>query len=118
VTSDARTRWASLRPQLDAAASGTKESQSVVLELSKRYAALAGDERGTVDELLAEWVLSDDPNLRFDAMALISDHNIRSALPWLRLLAERLEDASGSSAPYEWTKVNRLIAKLTGVAEP
>ena len=71
-----------------------------------------------VDELLAEWVLSDDQNLRFDAMALISDHNIRSALPSLRLLAERLEEASGPSAPYEWTKVNRLVGKLTRGTEP
>lgn len=118
MMSDERKHWANLRQELDAAASGTKESHTVVLELSKRYAALDPDERSAVDEVLGEWVLSDDPNLRFDAMALISDHNIRSTLPSLRRLAERLEDASAPSAPYEWNKVNRLVGRLSGGAGP
>lgn len=111
---DPRTRWAALRQELDAAAVGTKDTHFVVLSLSRRYGALQRDEQQVVDELLAEWVLSDDPGLRFDAMAVIADHNIASAVPSLRRLAEALEGASEPSARYEWAKVNRLLAQLTG----
>ena len=110
---DARKDWTSLRQELDAAAAGTKDSQSVVIKLSREYAVLSTDERESVDQVISEWVLSDDPKLRFDAMALIGDQHIQSATPALRRLAERLEDAPGPSAPYEWAKVNRLLGQLT-----
>lgn len=110
--SDARSRWANLRQELDEAASGTKDAQSVVLELSRHYAALAADEKRAVDDLLGDWVLSDDPKLRFDALAVISDNNVRAVVPSLRQLADRLEDAAEPSAPYEWLKVNRLLGRL------
>jgi uncharacterized protein HemX len=115
---DARSRWATLRHDLDAAAATTKDSQPVILELSRRYAALSAEEKQAVDGLLAEWVLADDPNLRFDAIALIADHNVRSAVPSLRALAHRLEDRTDPSAPYEWAKVNRLLGLLAGPTEP
>jgi len=108
----ARDRFETLRRELDAAARKSKESQRAVVELSRRYAALPSDEKRAVDDRLAEWVVSDDPGLRFDALALIGDHCIRSAVPALRELARRLESESGPSAPYELVKVNRLLRHL------
>lgn len=111
--SDVRTEWERLRDRVDVEARGMKDSQSTLDELSARYRSLARSDRGVIDELLAEWVLSDDENLRFDALALISEHKIASALPALRSLATRLEQASVPGAPYEWAKVNRTIGQLS-----
>lgn len=107
-----------MRDQLDADASEAKDSQSAVIELSRRYGNLSPDEKVEVDNLLAEWVLSDDGRLRFDALALIRDHSIRSSLPSLRTLQDRLERATEPSAPYEWAKVNRLIGHLVEAKNP
>jgi hypothetical protein len=116
--SDARTRWAALRYELDATAAATKDSHEVLFELSRRYRDLPAEDKQAVDGLLAEWVLADDPKLRFDAIALVGDHHIQSAVPSLRELARRLEDGTDPSAPYEWAKVNRLLGRLTGATEP
>jgi hypothetical protein len=111
--SDARTLWAEMCYELEGAAARSKESQYVVIELSRRYAALSPEDKLAVDELLAEWVLSDDACLQFDALALISEHNIRSAIPSLRELAARLEQSNLPLAPDDWAWVNRILGQLT-----
>jgi hypothetical protein len=116
--SDARTRWAALWYELDATAAAAKDSHEVLFELSRRYRDLPAEDKQAVDGLLAEWVLADDPKLRFDAIALIRAHHIQSAVPSLRELARRLEDGTDPSAPYEWAKVNRLLGRLSGATEP
>jgi hypothetical protein len=65
-----------------------------------------------VDAVLAEWLSTGHEGLRFDAMALIREHKIASALPALRALAASLEVSSLPSAPYDWTQVNRTIARV------
>jgi len=78
------------------------------------YRALGDAERNVVDDLLAEQVISSDENVRFDALATVREFRIRSALPALRVLAQRLEHEASTGAPYEWAKVNRLIGHLVG----
>lgn len=109
---NARTRWVELRERLDDDARASKSSHAVVLELSRRYQALDESERPEVDELLAEWVLSEDEGRRFDALAVIADNKVVHAVPALRELAERLEASDAPNAPFEWAKVNRILGKL------
>ena len=90
-----------------------KASQAAVLELSASYAELGDADRRVVDELLAEWALSDDEATRFDALALIDEHEIATALPALQLLLVRLREATDPGAPYECAKVRRIVARLT-----
>lgn len=111
-TTNARSRWEELRERLDEDARLSKSSQVVVLELSRQYRALDEAERSEVDELLAEWVLSEDEGKRFDAMAVIADNQVARAVPALRELGERLEASDAPSAPFEWAKVNRILGKL------
>lgn len=59
-----------------------------------------------------EQVLSDEENVRFDALSLIEDFKIRSAVPALRKLADRLEHQDQPGAPYEWAKVKRILGNL------
>ena len=63
-------------------------------------------------EVISEWVTSDDEAKRWDAVALIDDFAIASALPALRSLANRLEHSDDPAAPFEWAMVNRLIGTL------
>jgi hypothetical protein len=65
MTTDAiRSEWTALRDRRDAGAIAMKESQAAVIELSHRYASLDAEEREVVDELLSEWVLSDEGQAR------------------------------------------------------
>lgn len=109
---DVRAMWARFRDEVDGIAQASKQSHAAVLELSRRYRLLDPQERAVVDELLAEWVESEDETMRFDALALVDAHGIRSAVPALRRLAARLEESTAPGAPYEWAKVNRVIALL------
>jgi hypothetical protein len=111
VTDDIRQTWRALRQRIDAAA-GTKAGQEPTVELTRQYAGLGPDERAAVDPLIAEWVLSDDPGTRYDGLALVSEFRIEAAVPALRELAARLEDATGPGAPYEWAKVNRILGRF------
>ena len=109
---DVRGRWEQLRERLDKDAREQKMSQAAILELSHRYRLLSSDERRVVDELLAEWILADDENKRFDALALISEHRVESAMSALYRLAERLRASAAPGAPYELAKVNRIVDRL------
>lgn len=110
---DVRDSWTRFRQSVSAAAIAGKESQAALFALCDRYRALPAGERLFVDQLLTEQLASDDEIDRFDALALIHEFRITSALPAARALAARLESAEGPGAPYEWAKVNRLIGHLT-----
>jgi len=107
-----RSNWTALRNRLDAQAQAMKVSQAAIVELSRRYIDLDLEARGVVDGLISEWALSDDENLRFDALALISNHGIKTALPALEDLLVRLNGSANPGAPYEREKVRRIITCL------
>ena len=69
-------------------------------------------ERAMADQVLAGWALSNDEGLRFDALALIDDLEIRTALDALRELSRRLRSSKAVSAPFEIKKVRRIIERL------
>jgi hypothetical protein len=90
---DVRSAWLQMRDEVSAMAVANKQSQEAVLAMAERYRSLSEDERAVVDRLLSEF-------------------RITTALPALRVLADRLETQHSPGAPYEWAKVNRLIALL------
>ena len=108
---DAGRQWRALRDDLDARALAAQDTMDAVMRLSRRYTALADHDRAAVDAELARWLCSNDERLRYDALFLIAEHDIRNAEPELRALADRLKVESTPGAPYEWAKVNRLLAR-------
>jgi len=64
------------------------------------------------DLVLAEWALSEDDGLRFDALALIHDFSVRTATPALLELAKRLPSSLAPSPPYDLKKIERILFKL------
>lgn len=111
-TLDARERWEQFWARIDAETKAQKASHAAVFELSRYYLALSTAERQIIDALLAEWVLSDEESKRFDALALIDEHRIRSALPALEELREKLNKSREAGAPFEKAKVDRIVAAL------
>lgn len=81
--------------------------------LSELYSALADDERDVADALLAEDLLSDDSGVRYDALWIVNDLAIKSAVPALQALASRLAASAELDATFELQKVGRLLQKLT-----
>lgn len=110
--SDIRSQWHGFQSRVSREATESKQSQGALFDLFERYRSLDPTERAAVDRLLAEDVLSDSELERYDAEAMIREFQIRSALPSLRRLADRLEADDSPGAPYEWAKVNKLISAL------
>jgi hypothetical protein len=107
-----RERFEAFWERANAEAVASKSSQQAYEELRSLYARLDVDERLVADDILADWVLSNDDSRLWDALALIRDFNVKSALPALRKLEARLETSNAPGAPYDWAKVNRLIGHL------
>lgn len=80
--------------------------------LRREYASLSPCERRIVDDWAATAIQGDNETERFDALDLVSHFGIRRCLPALRDLAERLERDPAPGAPFEWARVNNIIARL------
>jgi hypothetical protein len=95
-----------------------RDAQGAVLELCRQYEMLSPGERAEIDGLLAESLGSSDEDVRFDALALIGEYRIASAVPQLRSLASRLLAETRPGAPFELAKVQRLLDRLSSQEKP
>lgn len=118
AANDLRSRMDELWRRIDDEAEERKDSPSAVFALEKWYISLRDEDRQAADDVLIEWALSNNDKKRFDALALINRFVIVGAVPALRRLAERLEEATLPSSPYDWAKVNRIIGRLVGHQPP
>jgi hypothetical protein len=89
-----------------------KDSQIALERLHHLYEKFNVEERALANEVLQEWVLSDEEGVRFDALALIDDFKISSAVPALKALADRLVSSGAVGAPFELHKVDRILRDL------
>ena len=110
--SDIRTQWNNLRSALEEEAARSKQSEDVIAGLARAYVELGAIERNVVDDILAEWLLSEDITYRFDARALVRRLKVHGALPALRSLSQRLSLDSSARSRHEHTAVLETIAEL------
>src|SRR5262245_18867586 len=82
--------------------------------LREFYWSLEADRRMLADQVLTEWLLSDDESVRYDALVLIDDFRIAAALPGLHEAAGRLRRSESPGAPFELKKVDRIVNMLEG----
>jgi hypothetical protein len=108
-----REMWA-YREAADKDASALKESNLAWQWLRDLYRKFDAEERKLADQVLEEWVLSDDENVRYDALVLIGDFKIFRATLALRKLSARLRHSKAPGAPYEMQKVDRILNDLGG----
>jgi hypothetical protein len=93
-------------------ASSLKDSDLVRVRMCALYNRFDTDERQMADRVIAEWAQSEDEAVRFDALVLIREFSIRSAIPALRALQERLAGSATPGAPYESEWAERIIKGL------
>jgi hypothetical protein len=103
--------WA-YRQAADRDANALKESNLAWEWLRSLYREFDADERELADKVLGEWVLSDDENVRYDALVLIGDFKIIGAIPALQRLAARLAHSKAAGAPHELQKVQEVLRKF------
>jgi hypothetical protein len=107
-----RVEMASYRRAADDDAETTKDPYITIERLHALYMKFDESKRQMADEVLSEWALSQDEKLRFDALALIDELKLDTALPALHKLAARLASSAEPSAPYELKKVQRIVTGL------
>ena len=104
--------WA-YRQSADKDANTLKESNLAWQWLRDLYRKFDSEERKLAEQVLREWALSEDENVRYDALVLIGDFRIMSTMPALRELATRLTRSKAPGAPSELQKVNHILGDLT-----
>jgi len=102
----------SYRRTVDEEGRSRKDSYLALDRLHGLYGAFSHKERMMADQVLAEWVLSEDESVRFDALALIDDFKIGASAPALQKLCERLTLSDAPGAPFELQKVRRIMSSL------
>jgi hypothetical protein len=107
-----RQEMESYRRSVDEEARALKHSYLALEKLHALYRRFDAVERRMADQVLAEWALSDDEGLRFDALALIDDFKVTTAAAALQLLAGRLALSTAPGAPYELERVDRILEDL------
>jgi hypothetical protein len=107
-----RSEMESYRRAVDEEASLLKDSYLTLDRMHALYRDFEPEDRAMADQVLAEWALSEDEKVRFEALALIDDFKIASALPALRELSRRLATSETPGAPYELKKIERITAGL------
>lgn len=110
-----RIEMESFRQAVDNEAMALKDSYLALDRLHGLYRKFDFEERAKADQVLAEWLLSEDEGLRFDALALTDDFKIVQTMSALRQLASRLASSTKPGAPFELQKVNRIIEDLARV---
>jgi hypothetical protein len=110
--SEFRREMDAYREAANSEAAARKDSYIALEKLHALYEKFDADERLLADRVLAEWALSDNEGVRFDALALIDDFKIAAAAPALHELAQRLAASTAPSAPYELKKVARITKGL------
>ncbi len=89
-----------------------KDSYLALERLHSLYRRFDSSERQLADQVVAEWVRSNEEAKRFDAVALIREFKIGRAVPALRELADDLGQSDDPGAPFEREKVERLLAEM------
>lgn len=99
--------------EIDAQALASKDSQAATLLLLERFRELNEDTMPVAAAVLGEWVLSTNSRQRFDALAVVQEFRLVSAVSQLRELESRLSVIAGPEALFEAKKVRALLALLT-----
>lgn len=105
-------KWLDARECLCAEADAFRDSQAVSFGLLEAYDALTSDERIVIHSILAEWMLSDDNRLRYDAEFITSQRCIRSLKSAVEQALAKSESKSGPEAYYEAKKLRRILCEL------
>ena len=104
--------WKQRWHEISVRADEMRDSPSAIPVLFDAYRSLSTADMATADAVIASAVESRDDKERFDALALVREFKIRTAVPSLRRLSSRLEGVASPGAPFEIAKVTQILAEL------
>ena len=107
-----REYWLEKRDSLSKEAEANRDSQSVAFALLDVYDGLDELQREEVNAILADWLVSDDDSLRYDAGFLISQRCIKSMTGTVEKALTITESRTGVEARYEAKKLQRILDDL------
>jgi hypothetical protein len=110
-----RDRFEKYWADLDRDAAARKDSQGVVFQLFDYYSRLNAEERAMADQVIVEWIDAGDARRKFDALAIVDQFRIVTAVPRLQRLETELQQRTDPEAPYELAKVRRILSRVGGV---
>jgi hypothetical protein len=110
---DIRKFWVDRRNSLVEKAEAIKDSQSVSFGLIDTYDGLTDYERAVVNDIIAEWLMSDDNTLRYDAGFLISQRCIKSMKGTVEQAILSAQHRVGPEAEFEVKKLRRILSELS-----
>ena len=73
-----------------------------------------GSDRTLADQVLIEWLGSEDEGARFDALHLVRKFRVKDARDALTRLHDRLGESSAPGAPFERRRIAETLAELGG----
>jgi len=109
---DLRTALDRLWLEITERAARSRDMDGVLPAFAGVYDSLDASERLIADDLIVEWVMSDDPGRRYVGLGLVARFGIRNAVPSLTELLNRLDEAEDPSAPYDAAKINRILQQF------
>ena len=98
--------------ETDAEQIAKKHSHAALLKLIALYEGLSHTDRMLADQVLIEWVTSENNRKRFDALAMVERFKIAEAIPALRKLESTLAEAPGAEATHELVRVREVLLRL------
>jgi len=112
TTTDIKKFWLETYQRLSDEAATCRNSQSVSFGLLAVYDELSASEKECVHRIVADWFVSADNKLRYDASFLTSQRRIVEMTPAIERAIEKTEGRSGPEAKYELTKLMRILDEL------
>jgi hypothetical protein len=109
---DFRAEFNGFRRIVEEEATSRRDPYHALERLHQFYERLNAEQRAAADETIATWLGSSVEAQRFDALVLIEDYGIRSAVPALQELLVSLRSIPGPAAAFESQKVERILARL------
>jgi len=100
--------------KLDKKAMERKASHEALLELRKAFSGWDQKTQRAARPVIAEWLRSENPRKRFDALALVEEFSICEAISPLRELIRKLDQESTAESKFNLKRATEVLRKLAG----
>lgn len=90
-----------------------RDPHLTLVRLRSLFSKLDADDRSLANEVLAEWLLSDNDARRYHASVLVGELNVTTALPAVEELIRRLSSGTVPHDRATFDRLRQLAAELT-----
>lgn len=93
---------------------GDQRDPFPILQCMRRvFVSASSADREVLNEIVREWLVSDDPSDRYDGAWLTDELKLTENLDLIRSLRDEAECRDDPSARFDWEKYNRIAGRLS-----